>query len=145
MQSKKSTNTTNPKSSITFDIKNAGIVGNSYTPTTFNNVAANYHPGRKGFYHFEEYDNHKANTGDESTVLQNNDERVEDDKDDEEDRLDRPTRNIHTTPSDYIASIGTWITSDETGLVQLCYIVGACQLPAWDFHGIFSGPCVLKQ
>lgn len=40
MQSKKSTNTTNPKSSITFDIKNAGIVGNSYTPTTFNNVAA---------------------------------------------------------------------------------------------------------
>jgi hypothetical protein len=87
-------------------------------------LTIDYHPGRKGFYHFEEYDNHKTNIGDESTVLQNNDERLEDDKDDEEDKFDRPTGNIHITPSDHIASIGTWITSDETGLVQLCYIVG---------------------
>lgn len=40
MELKKSTNINEPSSSITYNINNAGVVGDSYTPTTFNNMFA---------------------------------------------------------------------------------------------------------
>ncbi|KAI8639925.1 hypothetical protein BD408DRAFT_420564 [Parasitella parasitica] len=86
-----------------------------------NDLTIDYHPGRRDSYHFKEYGNYEINTGDENTVLQNDVGRVEDGKDDGEDKFDYPAENIHATSFDRITSTDAWITPDKTDLVQLCY------------------------